>query len=280
MGCGASTAKAPAPAAAEAAMPATRPTGEPTPEAAAPTAAPADLEAIIAPHAAKIAKVFAALDADGDGSLDMEELRATVAGFNGVKYKDVDYDAFLKQYDAHSTPDGRIDLKEFGWYLADWAITFSDSDDPFRDVPAALEAMPTVLEDFLAEVKNAAGSPAAGAATTAEEEKEEEDQAAPPDDLDDLDDLADMEDAAEADAPMLAKAKSIFDALDADGMGSLSKEELKQGLLADADAKALLGDDPDATLAKMDLDGDGEITWMEYEIVVREMVSAESGSDP
>ena len=59
--------------------------------------------------------------------------------------------------------------------------------------------------------------------------------------------------------------KEIFDRLDADGSGTLSKSELKVGLLADEEAKAFLGDDVETALTAMDLDGDDEITWMEFE---------------
>jgi Ca2+-binding EF-hand superfamily protein len=84
------------------------------------------------------------------------------------------------------------------------------------------------------------------------------------DDQDNLDDMA-----AEADmaAPMLARARAIFDQLDTDGMGTLSKAELKAGLLADYELQSLPGADADSAHAMMDLDGDGEISWMEFEMM-------------
>lgn len=86
-------------------------------------------------------------------------------------------------------------------------------------------------------------------------------------DQDDLDDLDDM--AGGLDEKLFARAKAIFDRMDTDGSGTISKAEFKAGLLSDEDAKALMKEhrlgDADGALSKFDLDGDGEITWMEFE---------------
>ena len=60
----------------------------------------------------------------------------------------------------------------------------------------------------------------------------------------------------------------IFLRLDADGDGRISRAELKHGLEADAEAKALLGERELMAMRRLDLDGDGEITWEEFSSVL------------
>ena len=92
------------------------------------------------------------------------------------------------------------------------------------------------------------------------------------DDRDNLDELSAMEEEANALAPLLERAKAVFETLDTDGTGTLCKKELKAGLQADEAVLELLGTDGAETLAKMDLDGDEEVTWMEFEMTVTSAV--------
>lgn len=85
------------------------------------------------------------------------------------------------------------------------------------------------------------------------------------DNLDDLDDMA-----RGLDEKLFARAKAIFNKMDADGSGTVSRSEFMAGLEADEDARALmkehrLGSDAEGAILKFDLDGDGEITWTEFE---------------
>ena len=63
-----------------------------------------------------------------------------------------------------------------------------------------------------------------------------------------------------------ARAKEIFDALDADGSGKISKDNLKQAL---ADAGFEVTDDEiEAVIGMVDSAGDGTISWDEFKTVV------------
>ena len=57
-----------------------------------------------------------------------------------------------------------------------------------------------------------------------------------------------------------------------DGSGSITKEELKAKLDADTELQSLLervgADGQYLVLEQLDLDGDGEITWMEFEAML------------
>lgn len=93
----------------------------------------------------QIGRIFKALDADGNGYLDAEELRDKVAEYMGIEGKDFDADAFFKFYDVHGTPDGKINQKELRWYLADWADVFSEKEG---DIAATKLALADVIEDW------------------------------------------------------------------------------------------------------------------------------------
>ena len=92
-----------------------------------------------------IHSIFVAMDQNGNGVLEQEELRHTISEFMGVKAKDFDAEAFMKFYDVHGSPDGKIDEREFRWYLADWADCFSEVEG---DVPATRQALADVIAEF------------------------------------------------------------------------------------------------------------------------------------
>ena len=67
---------------------------------------------------------------------------------------------------------------------------------------------------------------------------------------------------------MLQGVQALFNRLDTDGDGSISRAELKAGLEADAEARSLLGDRELIAMKRLDADGDGEITWEEFTSVL------------
>jgi hypothetical protein len=90
-----------------------------------------------------IKAVFMKLDKDGSGSLDKSELKEVVEMYSGEAF---DVEQFFEWYDTHGKADSTVDLTEFGWYLADVALSFPD----------AKAAMPAVIQEFdeQAELRN------------------------------------------------------------------------------------------------------------------------------
>ena len=75
-------------------------------------------------------------------------------------------------------------------------------------------------------------------------------------------DLMAME--ASAEEQLLAMTRAMFDRLDTDGDGAISKAELKAGLASDKEIqKIFAGENEHMALRRLDLDGDGEISWDE-----------------
>ena len=66
--------------------------------------------------------------------------------------------------------------------------------------------------------------------------------------------------------------KNIFESMDKDGSGTITKDELKTKLDGDSELQTLLeaagGDGSMFVLEQLDLDGDGEVTWMEFEAML------------
>ena len=91
----------------------------------------------------EIKAVFTKLDKDGSGSLDKSELKEVVEMYSGEAF---DVEQFFEWYDTHGKADSTVDLTEFGWYLADVALSFPD----------AKAAMPAVIQEFdeQAELRN------------------------------------------------------------------------------------------------------------------------------
>ena len=114
------------------------------------------LEKISAGFHAEISALFKSIDADNDGSLDSDELRAVLHKYMGIKPEQFDAKAMLKAFDNHGTPDGRIDQDEFRAYMADWALAMRENWDPDNqnqgDVVGAIAAMPDVIAELQASV--------------------------------------------------------------------------------------------------------------------------------
>lgn len=123
-----------------------------------------------------------------------------------------------------------------------------------------------------------------GTATEVEEEPEPEPEApgevefGEPGDQDDLDDLDEM--ASGSSAELKAYLHNVFESIDVDSSGSISKNELMAKLKKDNELQTLLqaagGDGSTFVLEQLDIDGDGEITWMEFEEMLGDVSSAPS----
>ena len=70
---------------------------------------------------------------------------------------------------------------------------------------------------------------------------------------------------ASAAEQLMAITRAIFDRLDADGDGSLTKAEIKVGLTTDKEVQKLFaGESALMALQRLDLDGDGVVSWEEF----------------
>ena len=69
-----------------------------------------------------------------------------------------------------------------------------------------------------------------------------------------------------------AYLKSVFESMDQDGNGELSKSELSTKLQQDTELQGLLekagGDGKHYVLEQLDLDGDGTVSWQEFEAML------------
>lgn len=88
----------------------------------------------------------------------------------------------------------------------------------------------------------------------------------------DADDMADLDDmAADTNVELLQYLKAVFEAIDTDSSGTLSRSELKAKLDADDELPRILGfvgGETWSILTQLDGDGDDEITWLEFEQMV------------
>ena len=131
-------------------------------------------------------------------------------------------------------------------------------------ISAALVEQPTDVFEF-------AQNHFKGTATAVEEEEDGAGSAGEGgDDLDDLDGLDDMGD--ESSSELRAHLQDVFNEMDKDGSGTITRNELAEKLKADDELQKLLtaagGDGNWYVLEQLDLDGDGEITWMEFEAML------------
>jgi len=88
-------------------------------------------------------------------------------------------------------------------------------------------------------------------------------------DQDDMDDLDDMLVESGGSAELTAYLKQVFEAVDVDGSGTITKTEMQSKLEQDTELQGLIeaaGLNPQHFVhEQLDLDGDGEITWQEFE---------------
>jgi len=94
---------------------------------------------IIAGHEADIEALFKKIDADSNGFLIVSELKNVVAKYTGEAFDEAQ---FFGWFDVHGEgsgePDSQLDLKEFGWYVADIAEGF----------PNPKEAVAAIIKDL------------------------------------------------------------------------------------------------------------------------------------
>jgi len=219
---------------------------------------------------ALLERVFAAMDADGNGKVDAREFAAQAKSKAEADMELPMLMHFMDDPASGGDGDGKLSLDE--WISGMQFMIGSASDAMFEkemhDILQVLEGVKMANAEAGHSGSGGGGVEGGGA-----------DGAEAADDLDNLNDLDGLLDEMAESAPMLIKAKAIFETLDTDGMGSLSKAELKAGLLANAECKALLGNDLDAVLGQMDIDGDEVITWMEFEIMAKHKAEG-GGADP
>ena len=99
-------------------------------------------------------------------------------------------------------------------------------------------------------------------------EPSEDADLAEPGDQDDLEGM--LED--DGNSELRAYLKSVFESMDQDGNGELSKSELSTKLQQDTELQGLLekagGDGKHYVLEQLDLDGDGTVSWQEFEAML------------
>jgi len=103
----------------------------------------------------------------------------------------------------------------------------------------------------------------AGAAETTSQQANDVDVGDQDQDLDDMLEGTNTE--------LMAYLKTVFESIDNDSSGTLSKAELKSKLAADDELQQLLGlagGETWSIITQLDGDGDGEITWMEFEQMI------------
>lgn len=79
---------------------------------------------IIEGNEAAIEALFKKIDADGDGHLVASELKDAIAKYTGEAFDEKQFFGWFDVHGASGAPDNQLDLKEFGWYIADIAEGF------------------------------------------------------------------------------------------------------------------------------------------------------------
>jgi len=90
-------------------------------------------------HEAKIKALFKKIDGNSNGYLVTSELKDVVSKYTGEAFNDKQFFEWFDVHGAGGEPDSQLDLKEFGWYLADICEGFDET--PHK-------AMPEVIQKF------------------------------------------------------------------------------------------------------------------------------------
>jgi len=94
---------------------------------------------IVKGHEAKINALFKKIDANSNGYLVTSELKDIVSKYTGEAFNEKQFFEWFDVHGAGGGPDSQLDLKEFGWYLADICEGFDDTPQ---------KAMPGVIQTF------------------------------------------------------------------------------------------------------------------------------------
>jgi Ca2+-binding EF-hand superfamily protein len=98
---------------------------------------------IVASQLEALKELYKLMDVNNDGNLQASELMTVVSQYTGSVFKENEFFNWYNKHGASSMQgvDGQVSLKEFGWYMADVALTFGEADD-------AKSALPTIIKAF------------------------------------------------------------------------------------------------------------------------------------
>ena len=98
-----------------------------------------------------IKALYKDLDSNSDGNLEANELKDVVTAYDGRPF---DPTAFFEWYDTHGKPDGKLDLAEFSWFLAEWGAGWAvveftgDAAADAESAKSAAAEVPGVIDEF------------------------------------------------------------------------------------------------------------------------------------
>ena len=90
----------------------------------------------------QIAEIFRKLDADGNGTLEKEELHGFITCYDGRSFDQGHFDTFFATLDTDG--NGSVDEDEFCRYIAEQACMYADD----TSLESARKSVAQVLQDF------------------------------------------------------------------------------------------------------------------------------------
>ena len=97
---------------------------------------------IVKGHEASISTLFKKIDADSDGHLVAGELKDVVSKYTGEAFDEKQFFEWFDVHGAGGQPDSQLDLKEFGWYLADICESF---DEPSKAMSGVIQKFEQIV---------------------------------------------------------------------------------------------------------------------------------------